>query len=125
MVFTNARVITAAVLALGALGAGGTLPGDLPQAAKKPTGNVEAVAVPVIGDPLGAVQDPADGKNPSTPCLAEKERRHQAILKKLNAPEHMEQGLEKMTFDEAKKYFEISPVSEHPKTNQKTFSVFD
>ena len=88
MIFANLKILMVGVVTVGLLGTGGVLPG-MWQTDKAPR-----------------AQPSKANEQPGINDFAERSRRDKLIRNKLDTPVVMEQGLEKMTFGEAKDYLE-------------------
>ncbi len=105
MILTNAKFILIAVLTVGLLGAGG-LQGGRNLVGNRQPEELESVPNRAIDYPINApllneTQEVIPSSN-----LAELERRHLLMLRKLEQPVMLDKGLDRMTFGEANAYFE-------------------
>jgi len=106
MIFTNLKVIMVGVLTIGILGAGGVLQGRRQVVERSNSEELEPVAMRVVADPT-KIPDPLVAfEQPPQSSSVEKERAYQLFRSKMAKPVVLEKGLERMTFGEAKNYFE-------------------
>ena len=106
MILANLKVVMVGVVAVGLLGAGGVLPGAWQVAenghedgsAKGADQNVVSIASPL--------QPPKNAERPPVKDFTERARRDKLVRINLDKPVVLEKGLEKMTFGEAKAFFE-------------------
>ncbi|HEV8060675.1 MAG TPA: sigma-70 family RNA polymerase sigma factor [Gemmataceae bacterium] len=105
MILTNVKFILIAVLMVGMLGAGG-LQGGRHLVENRQRDELAPVPERAIADRLKSPlpYETQEGMSPSNPV--ERERRHHLILSKLEKPVTLDKGLDRMTFGEAKAYFE-------------------
>jgi hypothetical protein len=105
MILSNVKFILIAVLTVGMLGAGGVLQGRRQLTDGGQSEELKQVAERVIADPIDA---PFPLETQEHPLLspAQWERRHRLMLANLEKPVILEKGLDRMTFGEAKAYFE-------------------
>jgi RNA polymerase sigma factor (sigma-70 family) len=106
MILANLKIVMVGVVAVGLLGAGGALQGrrlgggDSHSEGQDSVVQLGGGAAPAAPDrPMNSEVQPLTG-------FAENERKYNLLRAKLNKPVVLEKGLDKMTFGEAKNYFE-------------------
>jgi RNA polymerase sigma factor (sigma-70 family) len=107
MILANLKVVMVGVVAVGLLGAGGALQGRrLGGGDSHPEGQDLVVQQGGGGAAAVAPDRPMPPDSPPLTGFAEIERKYNHLRSKLSHPVVLEKGLDKMTFGEAKAYFE-------------------